>query len=96
MKFRITTPAQIDLESIWDFTDQNWGEEQADLYIDLLMVRMAWILANKGLWNSKPEIQDGVYFYTEKSHVIYFSEYSGNIDILRVLHGCMDPDLHLA
>jgi len=96
MKFRITTPARIDLESIWDFTDQYWGEAQADLYIDLLMIRFAWLLENKGLWLSRPDIQDGLYSYTEKSHVIYFSECSGNIDILRVLHGRMDPELHLA
>ena len=96
MKFRITAPARIDLELIWDFTDQNWGEDQADLYIDLLMIRVTWLTVNKGLWQSRPEIQDGVYSYTEKSHVIYFSERSGNIDILRLLHCSMDPDLHLA
>jgi len=96
MKFRITAVARFDLESIWDFTDQNWGEDQADLYIDLLMIRVTWLTVNKGLWQSRPEIRDDVFSYTEKSHVICFSEHSGNIDILRVLHGSMDPDLHLA
>jgi len=37
-----------------------------------------------------PDLKDGVFSCIEKSHVIFFSESQGRIDILRVIHRLMD------
>lgn len=91
MKFSISDRAQDDLAGIWDFSCRSWGHEHADLYIDLLVLRFAWLTENRGLWKSRPEIAEDLYSYPEKSHVIYFVESTDFVVIVRVLHGRMDP-----
>lgn len=91
MKFRVTQAARGDLEQIWRYTAERWGREQADLYIDRLVLRFAWLAANPGLWRARPEVGVGICSWVETSHVIFFSSKSTVINILRVLHGHMDP-----
>ena len=92
MNFRISNEAQLDLELIWNYTSETWGNKQADLYIDLIMLRFVWLTENKGLWRPRPDIQAGVFSCVEKSHDIFFSETPEGVNILRVLHGRMDPE----
>lgn len=92
MKFRVTQAARSDLEQIWRYTAERWGPEQADLYIDRLVLRFAWLAANPGLWQARPEVGVGICSRVETSHVIFFSATSSAINILRVLHGRMDPE----
>lgn len=40
-EYRLTPAAERDLESIWSYTIQQWGFEQANRYIDLLMAAFA-------------------------------------------------------
>jgi toxin ParE1/3/4 len=91
----VSSAARDDLLSIWAFSADRWDEEQADLYIDSITVRFAWLTRNTALWHERPELGDGVCSYPEKSHVIFFRESEGNLQILRVLHGSMDVDRHI-
>ncbi len=95
MKFWLTEPAKDDLLSIWDYTADRWNEERADLYIDALDARFAWLTKNVGLWKSRPELGQGLYSYLEKSHVIVFWKWRDGIEILRVLHAKMDVERHI-
>ena len=95
MIYRTSPDAESDLLSIWDFTARKWSEAQADLYIEGLVMRFAWLTQNKELWKSRPEIGENLYSYTEKSHVIIFREYSQGIEFLRILHGRMDLKQHI-
>jgi toxin ParE1/3/4 len=95
MKFRISSEAREDLVSVWEYSRKHWGSEQADLYIDAFMLRFVWLARNRGLWRPRPDLKEGVFSCSEKSHVIFFSEDEGHIDILRVLHGRMDLGRHL-
>jgi toxin ParE1/3/4 len=91
VKVRVTAAASGDLEQIWAFTAENWGQEQADLYIDRLILRFAWLTGNPGLWHARPEVGASIYSCVETSHVIFFSSKNAIISILRVLHSRMDP-----
>jgi len=42
-KYRIRTLAQADLESIWLYTVEQWGVEQADTYLNALIQRFEWL-----------------------------------------------------
>lgn len=90
MNYRISSPAQQDLRSIWVFTAERWSAEQADRYIDALVDRFGWLPRNQGLWQERPDIRTGVYAYPEQSHWIFFRVVTGSIEILRVLHRRMD------
>jgi len=87
MNFRVTSEASDDLVSVWQYTKDRWGIEQADLYIDGFILRFVWLSENRALWRPRPDINRGIFSCIEKSHVIFFSEDQGHINILRDLHG---------
>lgn len=91
MKVRLTRAARLDLEDIWTYSAGQWGNAQADAYIDKLVLRLIWLTRNRGLWRARPEIAKGIYSFAESSHVLYFCEDDGAVGILRILHGRMDP-----
>ncbi len=95
MNYWLTEPAKNDLISIWEYTTDQWSEEQADRYIDALDARFAWLTTNEGLWKARSEIKKGLFSYPEQNHVILFWERHNEIEILRVLHGRMDLERHL-
>ena len=95
MNFRISSEAREDLVSVWEYSREHWGIEQADLYIDTFILRFVWLTRNRDLWRPRPDLEEGGFSCIEKSHVIFFSEDDGRIDILRVLHGRMDLGRHL-
>ena len=95
MNFRISAEANEDLVSVWEYTREHWGIEQADLYIDAFLLRFVWLSRNRNLWRPRPDLKDGIFSCVEKSHVIFFSEHQGRIDVLRVLHQRMDLGRHL-
>ena len=71
---------------------------EADRYIDALLSRFEWLCENPLLWKPRPEITEGLYSYPQQSHVIYFraqGDPPGLIEIVRVLHGRMEPARHL-
>ena len=98
MTYRLSARAEADLSDIWTFSAKQWGIDQADRYIDALLLRFSWLLENQMLWKVRQDIADGIHCYPEQSHVVYFRPFrsdQGGIEILRVLHGRMDPSAHL-
>jgi toxin ParE1/3/4 len=91
MKVRLTRAARLDLEDIWTYSAGQWGDAQADAYIEKLVLRVIWLTRNRGLWHARPDIAEGVYSFAESSHVFYFCEDDDALGILRILHGRMEP-----
>ena len=90
MKVKFTRPAIRDLAEIGRYTRQTWGDTQTRRYRAALTARLRWLAGNKALWHARPELANGVYTYSEQSHVIVFWEYADGIEILRVLRARMD------
>ena len=98
MSYRLTDRAEADLAAIWDDSAERWTVEQADRYLDALMSRFLWITENSALWTPRPDLAEGLYSYPQQSHVIYFRTRADDpdlIEIVRVLHGRMEPDKHI-
>lgn len=95
MKVRLTRPAVRDLAEIGRLTRDNWGEGQARRYRKALTARFKWLCRNRTLWRRRADLPEGIFSYTEQSHVIIFWEYNQGIEILRVLHRRMDIKQHL-
>lgn len=94
MQYHVTSPAEEDLVEIWRYTLRKWGEEQADLYIDTLLLRFIWLTENPSLWKPRPELFPDVYSYAHKSHVVFFRASDDIMEILRILHEKMDFPRH--
>ena len=95
MIYRISRPARDDLEEIRRYSAATWGTERADAYLDAIVFRFAWLVANKPLWRDRSAIAPGLYSYPQGRHVILFRERSGAMDIVRVLHDRMDIRRHV-
>jgi toxin ParE1/3/4 len=87
--------AEADLESIWLYSFERWGEAQADLYFDQLVSGMDQLLANPMLGQSREEVRQGYRSLQVKHHVIYYRLVGDMIDIVRVLHEKMLPLNHV-
>ena len=98
MSYRLSDRAQADLVEIWDYSAKQWGVDQADRYIDALMARFGWLSGNAALWKPRSDLAEGLYSYPQQSHAIYFrvfADASDVIEIVRVLHGRMEPARHV-
>lgn len=98
MTYRLSARAEADLADIWVYSAEQWGIDQADRYIDAILMRFVWLLEHRTLWKARPDLCEGLHSYPEQSHFIYFrpSESApSTLEILRVLHRRMDPGEHL-
>jgi toxin ParE1/3/4 len=96
--YRLSARAEADLADIWVYSAGQWGIEQTDRYLDALLSRLVWLADNPALWKTRLDITEGLYSYPQQSHVIYFrpsDASAGLLEILRVLHGRMEPAGHL-
>ena len=90
MTIRLSAEAQQDLRAVWKYSRSRWGLQQADIYLDQILLRCGWLALNPGLWRPRPELGEGVHSYPEQRHVIIFREFGEGLLISRVLHYRMD------
>lgn len=95
MKVVVSPAAEADLAGIFAHSLENWGSDQAAKYIDLLVARFKWLTTNRSLWRSRDDLRPGLYGQYEGRHLIVFREVKGRLQIVRVLHGRMDPARHV-
>jgi toxin ParE1/3/4 len=88
--YRIRRLAEKDLEQIWLYTYQEWGIEQADKYIRLLISRCSWLADNQRLGKRRDDIKSGYYCFPEGRHLIFYTVFQGGIDIIGIPHQSMD------
>lgn len=93
--FILSPAAQADIDGIWDYTAQRWGEEQAARYLRGLR-DVCRELAD-GTRSGRPvDIRPGYHRCPSGAHVLYFrTADDGQIVIIRVLHQRMDVNRHL-
>ena len=90
MGYSLRQQAQDDLESIWFYSFQEWGAEQADQYIRMLLARFTWLSDNPQLGKQRTEIKPGYYCFPEGRHLIFYRITQDGIDIIGIPHQSMD------
>lgn len=84
-----------DLETIWDRTAARWGQAQAERYTRLLWHSIEAVAAQPGLGRACPELRVGYHRLRAGSHILFYRQAEGGIDLVRILHAAMDFDRHL-
>jgi len=96
MIFEISEKANEDLENIWLYTYENWSQEQADRYYNLILNEMEYISENFESGKSLEHIRKGYRSSKVKSHLIFYRKSKKNtVEIIRILHQRMDIENHL-
>lgn len=86
--------AAADISSIWDYSAETWGPDQADRYTDEIR-NACHALASGGKRGRAVEVRPGYLKYPTGSHMIYFRDLGDRLVIIRVLHQRQDVDRHL-
>ena len=93
--YALTPAARADLSEIWDYTIRRWGEAQAERYTRDIQATCE-ALGNGALVGlSAEDIRAGYRKIGVGSHVLYYREREGTLEIVRILHQRMDVARHL-
>jgi len=91
MNHRIHPSARRRLVEIWEYTEETWGPEQADRYIEELFAELDRIARNRHRWRPvKEDGFEGVYFAKYRHHFIFFRDLESQLGVVTVLHESMD------
>jgi toxin ParE1/3/4 len=93
-KILLSPLAERDLIGIWQYSLAQWGEAQADRYLDELEQGFQRLARNPELGASREHIRHGYRVLFIRSHAVYYKVTSA-IHVVRVLHVRMDADEHL-
>jgi toxin ParE1/3/4 len=94
-EYRLTPAAERDLETIWTYTAQQWGMEQANHYIDLITTALDELSQSPKIAPACDHIRPGYRCRSVERHLIYFRITNYGIAIIRVLHDRMDALRHV-
>jgi toxin ParE1/3/4 len=84
-------------EEIARFTQNRWGREQRNLYLQMLDISFHQLVANPLKGMDCSEIRIGYRKLNTGSHVIFYRQTLADaIEIVRVLHGHMDIETRLS
>jgi toxin ParE1/3/4 len=90
-KYELTNKAVADLNGIWEYTLENWSENQADRYYDMLLDICQDIADNAELGKNYDGIKSELFGLKANRHVIFYRKSKINpIEITRILHERMD------
>ena len=91
---RLSPMAEDDLEEIWLYTFRQWSLEQADKYHRDIMAAIEG-LASGRIIGQRTDVREGYWKYKVGMHVVFFRCLDDYLDVIRILHGRMDVDMHL-
>lgn len=93
-EFFLRPKAHKDLEDIWSYSYDNWGEDQADNYIYDLESSFHYLTTKPERGIPCDDIRKGYLRYSVGKHIIFYRITKKGIEVVRILHQRMDPDRH--
>ncbi|MDR6851572.1 toxin ParE1/3/4 [Sphingomonas sp. BE123] len=82
--------AIADLDSIYAYSVEKWGSEQAEIYLRALNARIQGLRRFPALGTAQEALHPGLRRIGEGSHSIYYLIRDDAVLIVRVLHDRMD------
>jgi toxin ParE1/3/4 len=92
--YRLSPLAEADLEKIWLYTFRQWSLEQADEYYRGIVAAIEGLASGRKI-GQRTNVREGYWKYKIGMHVIYFRCTHEYLDVIRILHGRMDVNMHL-
>ena len=89
--YRLTPAARRDLSRIWDYSEERWGLQQAEVYLRDLQTCLERLADDPCRGHPRDSAPETRYVPATVFYVIS----DGGVDVIRVLHQRMDPDRHV-
>ena len=91
VNYLLTKKAVEDLTNIWNYTFDQWSEQQADNYYEMLISNFEEIANNPKLGKKYEGIKADLLGLQTNKHIIFYRKITDKkVEITRVLHGTMD------
>ena len=87
--------AEQDLIEIWLYTLNEWGEYQADKYLDDLDAAIRLLAEQPLICRERTELNPPVRIHHHAHHLIVYLALEDGVNVVRVLHESMDVDSHM-
>jgi toxin ParE1/3/4 len=91
----VSKRAEADLMEIWLWTYKQFGEAQADHYLDKLDAGMTACGTNPESGRTREELRSGYRSLAIGKHVVFYTVTGSEVVVQRVLHSSMDLGTHL-
>jgi toxin ParE1/3/4 len=88
--YNLSKEADLDLEDIFDYTDNAHSFNQAVSYLSDLDSVFESLVIHPEIGRQRDEIKTGLYSISEQEHVVFYRILENHIRIVRVLHGSKD------
>lgn len=95
-KAELTREAERDLIDIYLCGIEHFGPATAERYAETLTARITTAAENPSFGADYAFVRAGLRRYECASHAIYYRVTGDGILVLRILHGRMEPGLHLS
>ncbi len=94
-QYKLTTRAEHDIESISDYTLENWGIAQAEVYMHEMHDCMMMLAENNLIGRDAFEFASDLRRFPFKAHTIFYKPTQNGIQVIRILGKTMDFTQHL-
>ena len=97
MIYKLSLEAENDLQSIWLYTFENWSNDQANHYIDLILDEIEYLCVKPNSGTDYSHLRKGYFRLKIKSHYVFYkiNKKKNIIEVVRVLHQMMDIESQL-
>lgn len=89
-EYRLSQEADQDLEDIFEYTQSEFGLNQAIDYLNECEVIFSQLLQNPKMGRTRNEIKQNLRCFPKGSHIIFYRILQDHIRIVRILHASRD------
>ncbi|NVN52681.1 type II toxin-antitoxin system RelE/ParE family toxin [Mycolicibacterium hippocampi] len=95
-RYVLSPAARADVEQIWDYTCDRWGDKQAETYVREIQRAIDRVADSPQIGRACDDIRPGYRKHAVGTHTLYYRITGVDmIDVVRILHQRMDVDRHL-
>jgi toxin ParE1/3/4 len=95
MRFIVSPRARADIDDIWNYTVEQWGERQAEICLRLLQAAVDAVASDPKIGPTCDDVRPGYRKYRVGSHVLFYRVAANTVVVVRILHQRMDIERHL-
>lgn len=88
--YELSDAADQDISKIFDYTEEEFGFDQAVAYVSELEDLFNLLIENPEIGRSRNEIRTNLRSLKKLSHIVFYRNLKDRIRIVRVLHGSKD------
>ena len=88
--YELSLEADRDLDEIFDYTNQEFGVDQAIKYLIDFEIVFESLCSNPRLGRPRDEVRKGLRSVSKERHTVFYKIMKDRVWIVRVLHGSRD------